>query len=208
MTDYVKLFFTIGEIFPKCNFKLWFWTKTFVPLSFQKCRPTLLKKQHCIRIFSIVTAYKTYTTLFRKRTSMTCCALHHYQRITWFRPTLDCSDSTYPFLFWVIKMGIKILREKRSMARNKRKKKCNAEGDRKRWLAFLWFVLVLAQFQLALRPTVPLRRSLATLNQHDCKNYYPVDKNIPRLCGNVHVQFLGRNKPNFQQRGRNLLQKK
>ena len=67
-----------------------------------------------------------------------------------------------------------------------KKKKCKAEGDSKRWLAFLWFVLVLAQFQLALRPTVPLRRSLATLDQHDCKNYYPVDKNILRLCGTVH----------------------
>jgi hypothetical protein len=44
----------------------------------------------------------------------------------------------------------------------------------------------LAQFQLALRPTVPLRRSLTTLDQHDCKNYYPDQKNIPRLCGGVH----------------------
>jgi hypothetical protein len=65
-------------------------------------------------------------------------------------------------------------------------KKCNAEGDTKPWLAFLWFVLVLAQFQLALRPTVPLRRSLATLDQHDCKYHYPVDKNNPRLRGSVH----------------------
>jgi len=136
-----------------------------------------------------------------------CRRLHHCQRITWFRPALDCSDSTYPFFFSVIKMCIEISREKRSMARSKTKK-CNAEGDTKRWLAFLWFVLVLAQFQLALRRTVPLRRSLATLDQHDCKNYYPVDKNIPQLCGNVHVQFLGRNTPNFQQRGMNLLQKK